>query len=945
MSGLRCDVPPDGMHRPATSSISYTLHTETLTFLFTDIEGSTVLLGRLGHVTYGKVLTDHHGLIRAGLAAHDGKEMGTQGDGFFAVFSSPSACVAAVIEMQRALGTHEWPNGERVRVRMGVHSGEASEMGTGLVGLEVHRAARVGSVAHGGQIVLSAAAAALVRDSLPPDASLTDLGLHRLKDLGRPEQIFQLNGEGLEVDFPPLRSLDNPALANNLPAQSAPFIGRDREVIEVRRLVESARLVTLTGAGGSGKTRLGLRVAAELVDGSGDGVWLVELAPLSDPDAVASTICSVLGITTQTGQPALEALVDALVPQHMLIVLDNCEHLIGDCAKVADAILRRCPQVHLITTSREPLGIGGETIYRVPSLSLPQTGDGDATAAVESDAVKLFMERAHGQGVDLVLDEESGPLVVSICRRLDGMPLAIELAAARLRSLSLASLHDRLDQRFRLLTGGSRSALPRQQTLRATVEWSFSLLNGPERSVLQRLSVFAEGFDLEAAESVCGLGDLDVFDVTDLLGSLVDKSLVVAEPTGAGVRYRLLETIRQFGAEHLVEQDEREAAAVGAAHCAHFLSVAERAAPHLTGPEQGDWYDRLDADRANLRRAMEFAASDPERTNLILRFGVALRRYWWVRARAEAIDLLLPAIARPEAERDPNLLCGNLITVAFGARYVDIGTARHYAELALATARRLNDDRLITESLTILCAVCYFAGDSESGFPLGVEAVERAQRLGDDFLLGESLGMHLLCCKAVDPGRTWEIFAEAISCVQRSGDYFLASVLENNAGVEALEEGDVPAARAHLERADEARRNIGGLFHHGQVNMGWVLREEGDATNAASMFESALRTARRNGDRSGMAYANLGLACLAGDQGDRHRAAVLHGTAQAFLDQTGEPWIQPEERYRHDSLEQVRAGLDADEFQGAYATGKGLSTKEAIDLTFARYPSAVADPK
>jgi len=886
------------------------------------------------------VLADHHRLIRAGLASHDGKEIDTQGDGFFAVFYSPSACVAAVIEIQRALGAHEWPDGERVRVRMGVHSGEASETETGLVGLDIHRAARVGAVAHGGQIVLSAAAAVLVRDSLPSDASLRDLGHHRLKDLGRPEQIFQLDGEGLEADFLPLRSLDNPALANNLPAQSAHFVGRNREVAEVRRLVESARLVTLTGAGGSGKTRLGLQVAAELLDGSGDGVWLVELAPLSDPDAVASTISSVLGITSQAGRPALETLLDALVPQHMLIVLDNCEHLIGACAKVADAILRRCPQVHLITTSREPLGIGGESIYRVPSLSLPGIDDGDASAAVESDAVTLFMERARGQGVDLVLDEETGPLVVSICRRLDGMPLAIELAAARMRSLSLASLYDRLDQRFRLLTGGSRSALPRQQTLRATVDWSYSLLNGPERSVLQRLSVFAEGFDLESAESVCGLGDIDVFDVTDLLGSLVDKSLVVAEPTGGGVRYRLLETIRQFGAEHLVEQDESEAAAVGAAHCAHFLSVAERAAPHLTGPEQGSWLARLDADRANLRRAMEHAASDPEGTELILRFGVALRRYWWVRSRAEAIDLLVPVLRRPNAEADPYLLCGTLITMAFGARYVDIGTARHYAELALETARRLNHDRLLTASLTILCAVCYFAGDSESGFPMGLEAVERARLLGDDVLLGESLAMYLLCCKVVEPDRTGELFAEAISCVQRSGDQFLASVLENNAGVHALDEGDVPAARAHLERADEARQRIGSLFHLVQLNLGWVLREEGDTTNAGSMFEQALRIARRNGDRSGMAYANLGLACLAADQGDWLRAAVLHGAAQAFKDQTGEPWAQPEERYRQASLEQVRAGLDADEFQRAYATGQGLSTKDAVDLTFARYPSA-----
>ncbi|HTT59153.1 MAG TPA: adenylate/guanylate cyclase domain-containing protein [Acidimicrobiales bacterium] len=921
-----------------SSSIPYTLPTETLTFLFTDIEGSTRLLGRLGHATYGQVLADHHRLIRSRLAAHDGKEIVTQGDGFFAVFSSPSACVAAVIEMQQALGTHEWPDAQAVRVRMGVHCGEATEMGTGLVGLDVHRAARIAAVAHGGQIVLSGAAAALVRDSLPVHTSLRDLGYHRLKDLGRPEQIFQLEAEGLESDFPPLSSLDNPSLVHNLPAQSTVFVGRDREVQEVRRLVETTRLVTLTGAGGSGKTRLALHVAAELLDGSGDGVWLVELAPLSDPDAVASTISSVLGIATQAGRPALETLVDALVPQRILLVLDNCEHLIGDCAKVADVILRRCPEVHLITTSREPLGIGGETIYRVPSLSLPAT-DEEVVTAVDSDAVKLFVERARGQGVDLVLDAHTGPLVVSICRRLDGMPLAIELAAARMRSLSLSSLYDRLDQRFRLLTGGSRSALPRQQTLRATVDWSYSLLSAPERSVLQRLSVFAEGFDLEAAESVCGLGDIDAFDVTDLVGSLVDKSLVVAESVGDAIRYRMLETIRQFGAEQLVGGDESAAGAVRAAHCAYYLSVAEQAAPHLTGSEQGPWLARLSGERANLRRAMEHTVADPNGTELILRFGVALRRYWWVHSRSEAIDLLVPALRHPDAERDPDLYCAALITAAYCARSVDIATSRYHAELAVETARRYNRERYLAESLNILCAVCYFAGDPETGFAFGREGVERARQLGDDALLGEGLAMYLLCCKVVEPERAEELFVEAIACTQRTGDHFLAYVLENNAAVHALDEGDIRWARAHLERANEAGEMFGTVSPNVTVNLGWVLREEGDAAGAGNMFEKALAMARRNGDRSSMAYANLGLACLAGDQGDWHRAAVLHGVAQAFLDQTGEIWVQPEHRYSQDSLDQVRAGLDADEFQRAFVTGRGLSTKEAVELTLPRYPS------
>ena len=428
---------------------------EIFTFLFTDIEGSTALLRRLGAAAYARVLADHHDVIRSGLAAHEGEEVDTQGDAFFAVFSSPGECVAAAVEMQRAIEGHAWPATEHVRVRMGIHTGAAAKTETGLVGLDVHRAARLAGVAYGGQIVVSEATAVLVRDTLPPGAVLRDLGLHRLKDLGRPERIYQLDAAGLAADFPPLRTLGHPALPNNLPIQPATFIGRDTELAEVRDLIASSRLVTLTGAGGTGKTRLGLQAAAELLDGTGDGVWLVELAAVADSGAVASAISDALGLTGPTGRPALAGLLDALAFQNVLVILDNCEHLIDACAKTVDAILRRCPGVYLLATSREPLGIGGETIYRVPSLSLP--GPDDADSPWSGDAVALFVERAKEQGVDLSVDEQTVPLLVSICRRLDGLPLAIELAAARLRSISLNDLRDRLDHRFRLLTGGSRT--------------------------------------------------------------------------------------------------------------------------------------------------------------------------------------------------------------------------------------------------------------------------------------------------------------------------------------------------------------------------------------------------------------------------------------------------------------------------------------------------------
>ena len=910
---------------------------ETFTFLFTDIEGSTALLRRLREGLYAQVLADLRSLIRSGLSAHGGREMDTQGDGLFAVFSSPSACLAAVIDMQKALETHAWPGQEQVRVRMGIHTGEASKTATGLVGLDVHRAARVAAVGYGGQVLLSEAAATLVRDWIPAEAALRDLGVHRLKDLGRPEHMFQLQVPGLQAEFPPLRSLGNPALPNNLPAQLSTFIGRDRELSEVRALAESSRMVTLTGAGGCGKTRLSLQLAAEMLDGAGDGVWLVELAAVSDPDAVPSAISGALGIAPWPGRAALEALLDALGPQDILIVLDNCEHLIDACAKTADALLRRCPRVHLVATSREPLGINGETIYRVPSLSLPAS-DG-SVAPESSDAVALFVDRARAQGARLTVNEETLPVIVSVCRRLDGLPLAIELAAARLRSLSLDGLHDRLDQRFRLLTGGSRTALARQQTLRATVDWSHSLLNGAEQMLLRRLSVFAETFDLDAAEAVCGFGDIAAFDVAELIGALVDKSLVVAEPAGGALRYRLLETIRQFAAERLAEAGEDEAAAVAAAHGRHYLSVAEAAAPHLRGSDQGNWFARLDADQANLWRAARYASSVPGGTEQVLRLAVTLDRYWMARGRGEeALAPLTPALERPDARADPVLFARALIVAALVSRVSDIASARRYGEQAVEFARQLDDTRLLIQALAVLASACYFAGAAERGLPLGQEAVERARSLGDDVLLAEALSGYLMCVDLVDPVRSGELFDEAIACTQRSGDQLFACVIHNNAGVHALRVGDIPAARAHLEAAARASQATGENSDSVAINLGWVRRQDGDHDAARSSFQAALRMSRRSGKRFDIAYAVLGLACLAADAGEWSQACVLHGVAQAALDRTGEAWQEPEVRYRRESLAQVRAHLSPEQSERDYARGLALSSEEILDLTSRKDP-------
>src|SRR5262249_5694458 len=393
--------------------------------------------------------------------------------------------------------------------------------------------------------------------------------------------------------------------------------------------------------------------------------------------------------------------------------------------------------------------------------------------------------------------------------RLAGLPLAIELAAARLRSLSLGGLHDRLDQRFRLLTGGSRTALARQQTLQATVGWSYSLLHGAEQLLLRRLSVFAESFDLDAAEAVCGFSDIEPFDITALLGSLVDKSLVVAEPTGPSLRYRLLETIRQFAADRLADTGD-EADAVAAAHCAHYLSVAETAAPYLTGPGQGSWLARLDTEQANLRRAAGHAASRPDGTEQVLRFGAALQRYWRARNRGEeALALLRPVLDRPEARADPELFGTALLTAAVAARRLDIVAARQLSEQAITLARQIDDNRLLIDALATLSGAYYLAGQPERGVTPGQEAAQRARQLGDDVLLGVSLTEYLHCDTLIDPAHAWPLLTEAIACTQRSGDHLYAYYLTNFAGVHALRAGDIHAARAHLQHAAQAMRETG----------------------------------------------------------------------------------------------------------------------------------------
>ncbi len=913
--------------------------TQTLTFLFTDIEGSTAILQRLGG-RYEQVLADHHRLIRAGLAGHDGREIDTQGDAFFAVFTSPSACIAAVIEMQRSLLAQSWPDGEQVRVRMGVHSGEAAQTSAGFVGIEVHRAARIAAVAHGGQVVLSASTAALVRDSMPAGASLTDLGRHRLKDLGRPEQIFQLVAGGLLAVFPPLRSLDNPRLLNNLPAQVTSFIGREAELAEVRRLITAGRLVTLTGPGGAGKTRLGLQVAAGLLDGSGDGVWLADLAPLPGPALVAVTVANVLGIREDPGRPVTETLIDAVGQRSLLMLLDNCEHVIDACAKLADALLRNCPNMVLLATSREPLGIDGERVYRVPSLDTPADDD-DSDTIRSSEAVRLFADRAAQQGVPLAWDDPTASVAGRICRRLDGMPLAIELAAARLRMMSVTDLDARLDQRFSLLTGGSRTALPRQQTLLAMVDWSWELLNAAERDVLARLSVFAGGFDLAAAEAVIAGQRVLADEVAGHLGALVDKNLVQFDDTGTGpVRYRLLETVRQYAARQLDEQGPAAALQARIAHRDQYLALAETAAPHLVASDQAGWLDRLDGELDNLRAAIAVSLSQADPAPGIA-LAACLRVFWKARGHAaEGADALRALLDLPAAGQSAMLRGRALATAAYLLEQTGgYALAQEYCEQALDLARPAGDDYLTADLEYVLAFVLLRRGQQHSALPLIESGLGLAAGLDDTHLTARLLSVRSYALDvAGDHAGATSDAAESVRLFRQAGDQREVGTMLGNLGYAELSAGDLDAARGHLLESLDIFRGL--KDHYGVVyetfNLGLAEYLGGSVRAAESLFAESLELARRVQIKASIGYALIGLAMTGrGDTGPG-RSARLHGAAQQALSVLGEIIEPLEGGLRERDCERLRSAMGAEAFEAEHAAGQAMTFEAILALALGR---------
>jgi predicted ATPase/class 3 adenylate cyclase len=900
----------------------------TITLLFTDIEGSTQHWEER-RAAMPEALRRHDELLRTAIEAHGGHVFKTMGDGFCAAFARASDGIAAAVDAQRALATEDWGVVGGLAVRMALHSGATDERAGDYFGPPVNRVARLLATAHGGQVVVSGATAYLVRGLMPEQTELRDLGEHQLKDLVEREQIWQLVAPELPETFPPLRSLD--ALPNNLPRQVTPLIGRDGILAEIEPLVLEQALVTLVGTGGIGKTRVALQAGADLLDASADGVWFIELAELNEAALIANTIAATLGLREQPNRSLLDVLLQYLRPRHLLLILDNCEHLIEEVAKIADAILHAAPQARILATSREPLRITAEHIYRVPSLAVPSDNSLTSDQAQQYGAIALFAERARASDAKFALTDETSTIVADICRRLDGIALAIELAAARVRVLPPRQLAQKLDERFRVLTGGSRTALPRQQTMRALIDWSHDLLSEQEQRLFRRLAIFVGGWMLEAPEAVCTDGTLDVLDVIDLLSSLVDKSLVVAEAETA--RYGFLESTRTFALEKLAQSGEREALLYR--HAQWAADLGDRAYEGLWTTPALQRHTQFDPDFENARSAIDWALSHDEillAARILAGFSSIYKR---LIGEAEVENRLEAVLERLDASAQPALAARVWYALAYlmhGSRKVEA------AQRAVELSEQCGDPSMTIGSLTWMAFGLVQAGRAQEAQPI----IDRALRLSKENSLNRSLihadALNVAASVAVTCGHVEEAgqtFAEALALATPLGDKLLGMIVRANIAELEFANGNVAGALELVNTIEVETRGLRTPNRTTALTNGAAYRIAlGDIAGARSAATDALRLAR--GVQTFMAtIATQHLASVAALGSDARRGARLRGFVDAAYRNMGVELGVTEQRTYGILMAALREKLTDAESESLAAEGAQLSEDQAVDEALA----------
>jgi len=845
----------------------------TVTLLFTDIEGSTALAERLGD-RWPAVLGEHNRILRETFSAHGGIELGAEGDALFVAFTSAVEAAAAAAATQRALAAHGWPADGSIRVRMGLHTGEPTATPDGYVGLDMHRAARVAGAAHGAQVLLSQT----TRDLLPETLdSLTfrDLGDHRLKDLTGPQRLHQLCIEGLSADFPPPRTLEG--RVTNLPAQPTPLVGRDLELEAVRTLLlaEDTRMVTLTGPGGTGKTRLALQVAADTVDEFPDGVYGVLLAPVMDPEVVPSELARALGIEEMPAQPIVEALKAGLAGRRTLILFDNFEH-VGAAASLLADLLSACPRLKLLVTSREPLRIAAERQYPVPTLP-------------ESEAVMLFVERARAVRPDFELTAETAPIVAEICERLDGLPLAVELAAAWSKVLPPAALLRRLERRLELPASRSADVPARQSTLREAIAWSYDLLSDAERRLHARLSVFMGGCTVDAAERVTDPEDELGIDVLEGIASLVDRSLLSQSEDDEGEpRFAMLATIREFAREHLREAGEEDD--LLRRHALEFARFAEEADEGLRSGDQLLWFGRLEREHDNLRAALDssLASGDDETA---LRLGGALGWFWYAHGHAlEGCARLTDLLARTQSAPD-ELRARPMY--GLGVLLDQRGEPERAAELverSLAIFREQGEQESVARALNSLGSVKRALGELGSARSLLEKSIAVRRELGDE------------------PGTAGAL---------------------TNLGSVGFEQGDLDEAESRFKEAltlDRAHGNEWGAAV-ALDGLAAVALERGDYERAGELTRETLMSAQRLADQELIAFGLEKAAVLSAAEGNAARAGRLAGAADALRESAG----FERSHFDREWLDRHLNAVSGEEFKAGRVAGRALEPSEALD--------------